>query len=348
MVSNNLWSNLCLNLQPILRSQVPEEIFQQLFEAQLKTLFGWTESEVTSKVPIRMGSTTKQADLVLTAPDARIVVEMKRPGLPLGSRETGQLISYMRILGIKYGLLVGSRIKIYFDDDSTNDQPVEVADIPFISANDDGVALAKVLARSAFTDSAMKEFCALRVRRIELRRELENLRNRLLAGGGAKAKEYIKTKLLEDGIDNALIDELLAEIEIKRFNPPGAVSPEAKDLGDGEISMISGIGATSEKVGELANRTLRRILASGRVDDNEITRLQMKDYSKEVFNINWPLLVRSTSEFDRARYYKVPLIINGVDFRMCSQWFAKDKAFLLKWISKFETPDELSTLDQEL
>ncbi len=66
--------------------------------------------------------------------------------------------------------------------------------------------------------------------------------------------------------------------------------------------------------------------------------MQQVEYSKKVFDLQYPLLVRADQEFDTVRYYVKPLIIRGVNYMMCSQWFEtsvnNDRAYLLKWIEE--------------
>lgn len=94
------------------------------------------------------------------------------------------------------------------------------------------------------------------------------------------------------------------------------------------------------KIGKLVQIVLRRILESGNVTQEEVSNLQDHDYSKNMLGINYPLLVRSDKPFDKVRYYKMPICINGVKYMLCSQWFEgptnNDRPFLVKWISEHE------------
>lgn len=90
------------------------------------------------------------------------------------------------------------------------------------------------------------------------------------------------------------------------------------------------------KIGKVAQLVLRPILESGRVAADEIALLQSKEYSNEIFNLNYPLLVKAASEYDKARYYTEPLHINGAEYVMCSQWVERpennDRPYLMSWI----------------
>ncbi len=90
------------------------------------------------------------------------------------------------------------------------------------------------------------------------------------------------------------------------------------------------------KIGKVAQLVMRPILESGRVSAKEIVQLQNKEYSYDVLNLNFPLLVRTDAEFDKARYYSEPLHINGAEYVMCSQWIERpennDRPYLMRWI----------------
>ena len=99
------------------------------------------------------------------------------------------------------------------------------------------------------------------------------------------------------------------------------------------------------KIGKLAQVVLRQLLESGAATKEEIRFMQTLDYSKQFFHLNYPLLVRTDSDYEAVRYYVSPLVVDGVSYRLCSQWFEteanNDRPHLLKWI-KDHTSSEMS------
>ena len=93
------------------------------------------------------------------------------------------------------------------------------------------------------------------------------------------------------------------------------------------------------KVGQIARIIMREILESGKVDADEINRLQSERYSKDSLGLNYPALVIADSEYDAVRYYSDPILINGVKYKLCSQWFETpandDRPYLIDWIKKY-------------
>ena len=83
-----------------------------------------------------------------------------------------------------------------------------------------------------------------------------------------------------------------------------------------------------EKVGILARTLLREALEDGKANDKEINLMQTKEYSSITFGLDFPLLTLEKKE----RYYAKPLIIKGVEYWMCSEWYIGDKPLLLEWL----------------
>ena len=90
------------------------------------------------------------------------------------------------------------------------------------------------------------------------------------------------------------------------------------------------------KIGQLAQKVLGRMLSDGYATDEEIRAMQTPQYSKQTFDLQYPLLVEENSDFEHVRYYTKPILIRGKNYRMCSQWFEvptnNDRPYLLKWI----------------
>jgi hypothetical protein len=137
-----------------------------------------------------------------------------------------------------------------------------------------------------------------------------------------KLSDQIKTALAI-GLDQT---DSLKQIEIKSKKP-----------------KVDPIGARVEKVGAIAQSILKKILESNQIPNSSIQLLQTEKYSKETFDLNYPLLkkVDWTSNIDELkrdpngynRYYKTPITIDGEKYLLCSQWYENSKPHLIKWIA---------------
>ena len=87
------------------------------------------------------------------------------------------------------------------------------------------------------------------------------------------------------------------------------------------------------KVGQLVRFYLKPLLQTNKVSTYEIQKFQEASYSKEIFDINYPLL--SQERFDAngySRYYVYPINILGKQFYICSEWYEKSYEKLKKWL----------------
>lgn len=68
-----------------------------------------------------------------------------------------------------------------------------------------------------------------------------------------------------------------------------------------------------------------------------MAKLQTFEYSKDKFDIQYPLLVKEGINYEKDRYYKLPLFIKGQKYYMCSQWYEgeanNDRPYLIKWLN---------------
>lgn len=105
-------------------------------------------------------------------------------------------------------------------------------------------------------------------------------------------------------------------------------------------------GFENMKVAEIARTALVGILQSGDISPEVIGKMQTKEYSKEQFDLQYPLLLKvSTSPQRPVRYMAKPIVyIRGESYYLCSEWFEKpggnnDRPYLLKWIALHRKTD---------
>ncbi|MBR1844522.1 MAG: hypothetical protein IJ790_02215 [Lachnospiraceae bacterium] len=92
------------------------------------------------------------------------------------------------------------------------------------------------------------------------------------------------------------------------------------------------------KIGKLAQIMIRKIIENNNISQNEINNLLDKEYSKRVFNINYPVLVKEDGDYDKYRYYNEPINFDGKNYLLCNMWFEKpqnnSRPYLEKWIEE--------------
>ncbi len=100
------------------------------------------------------------------------------------------------------------------------------------------------------------------------------------------------------------------------------------------------------QVGIIVQTTLRHFLENGEYDPISLSYLQDINYSKDTFKLNFSLLLKaSTTEQCRTlgidhtgvnRYYVNPLKINGEFYLLTSQWYDRNKPYLIRWLKRFQ------------
>ena len=155
------WEILCKSLLPLYEKKVDEITFQKQFISDLKTVFNWEDKNIQENVTVPCGRDRKFADIVLKHDDFGIVIEMKEPGLKLGRDEEYQTLSYMKILGYRYALLVGEKILMFYDDDERKIK--KIAEIGYSPNNNDGIELGEILDHKVCSNEKLKKYISARI-----------------------------------------------------------------------------------------------------------------------------------------------------------------------------------------
>lgn len=92
------------------------------------------------------------------------------------------------------------------------------------------------------------------------------------------------------------------------------------------------------KIGNLARIMIPKLMQEGKVSGNEIELMLTAAYSKQTFDLQYPVLAKVESNYNKIRYYAKPFMIDSVEYVLCSQWFEvpsnNDRPYLEKWISE--------------
>ncbi|MGI5935351.1 MAG: hypothetical protein ACOX7I_00875 [Oscillospiraceae bacterium] len=98
-------------------------------------------------------------------------------------------------------------------------------------------------------------------------------------------------------------------------------------------------GLKEMKIGVIVRTVLRKMLEDGVIASDEVELMQTREYSKEIFDIQYPLLVKAdeTNGESPKRYYSTPVVVRGVRYFVCSEWFEvaanNDRPHLIKWLA---------------
>mgnify|MGYP007069954241 CR=1 FL=1 len=81
--------------------------------------------------------------------------------------------------------------------------------------------------------------------------------------------------------------------------------------------------------------TLQKLLETNSLSEEEIKNLEDKEYCKDTFNLNYPLLSRDRFAYaedkNHPRYYaKSGFFVQG--YYLCNHWFEDNEDFFSKWL----------------
>jgi len=341
-----LWNKLCGDVSAQKESRVPESKFQALFEDLLAAL-GWVRfiGEIDPQRTIPIGAANQiKPDIIIQSGNVDLfVVELKRPSVDATERHGSQLRSYMLQMKLPFGVYFGENCQVYYDDPVDSTPPKRIATIEFEPGSIDGQELLHLLSKGVFSQESAREYCDAKLAEMRTREQAEGVVTYLLSSEGKEeVASLILTSLLEQhGKEVASLVIREVDIEIKRRlratqEQPAANGPGMRIKKTFGNWVIPSDTLSELKVGKIAQTLLRKALEEEKASNEEISLLRSKSYSKEVFGIDHPLLVLTDEEFDSQRYYKQPLAINGMQYRLCSQWFEtsqnNDRPFLLAWL----------------
>lgn len=99
----------------------------------------------------------------------------------------------------------------------------------------------------------------------------------------------------------------------------------------------------NKKVGQIAKNDFIKLISRDGFDIENIRLLTSARYSKNVFDVNYPILIEIDNINDTRkgvdhngvnRYYKDPVRINNHYYLVTSQWYEKSKIKLINWIEE--------------
>ena len=149
----NTWNDLCFIVSTHQKKNTKENILQIEIENFLEK-WGWSrrQGEIVTQKHISVGSNqTLIPDITIESNNKVLfVVELKHPNEPV-EKHKKQLISYMRQLKLRFGVLLGDKFQLYYDDtteDGTEAQ--KVFEAAFTENNPEAEELLSLLTKEQF------------------------------------------------------------------------------------------------------------------------------------------------------------------------------------------------------
>lgn len=117
------------------------------------------------------------------------------------------------------------------------------------------------------------------------------------------------------------------------------------DLKNKKKELIKANNISEIKIGKIVQNTFHHLFKNNLLENNEISNLIDKDYSKNIFDMNFPIL----KKLDLNEDVKIQRKINGYDryyakifgekYLLCNDWYPRNKKLFEQWLMKIKNPN---------
>lgn len=344
------WNEICFLIKEHSKQNSKEAFFQNEVVNIFEKL-GWSrfkkEIEIEKNIPIGATNRLRLDILISLEGEKLLVVELKKSMNPGSERISQQLISYMLQLKMKFGLFIGENIQLFYDDPNHNKNPIKLIEIEFSYDNGEGFKLIEILKRDTFDEQKLIDYCNQKLIKIEENKTLNELIDFF---NSTQGNEYVMKLILQDlktKHSSKIIDELESKISIKIIDKLSLPKIENLDYFRKNSRVIEKYNSNESNgklpIGKYVRETLNELIINNLIDKDEIEKLQRADYSKQTFDIQFPFLKKMITQnpIERERYWKNPIIISGVSYFVCSQWYEvpanDDRPYYESWLKKMKS-----------
>ena len=217
------WQEFAFDLVEAKKQQILEQPYQDKIEAAFRAL-GWSKAkgEICPKERINVGANNQlEPDITFKISGRPVfVIEVKQPTNKLTNRQEEQLLSYMRIRQVVFGLYIGDEICLFFDNGDALPTSVMQIDIDTEACN--GWKFIDFFARAMFSSERIKSYCAERYKEIHSTNVLHSFAVKL----SEDANEAVKSLLLDYFVTTKKCDETAIVSFLEAYNFQAAKAGE--------------------------------------------------------------------------------------------------------------------------
>ena len=358
---NDIWNEICFELRACIQNNVLEKDYENAI-CNCMVLLGWKKfrGEIITQYPVQAGHENKYADIVIIQDGVeQFVLEIKRPNHILQEEDERQLFSYMRLLKhqVIFGLYVGDKIRLYYDDVSSQQLPEQVFSLDIEENNPDGLKFVKLFSKDSFNVQTVMDFCKEQKAIFQKHKQIQDEVIKILSDtSGNIFKDALKEKYLNEGHSEDWVESVLNQF-ILTVSPliKGNQSEVATVVSDYESVVSHVVNRDKTKYGFLGSGPLpkRKFVWSvvrHFVSENPKT---YDEYAK-IFNGLKPDsqgVIRtydSLTKTQMIRYFTKEKecleSIDGVKFVVCNQWgdfniapivrFANSQGYNVSYVSQ--------------
>ena len=335
---NDIWNEICFELRACIQNNVLEKEYENAV-CNCLVLLGWKKfkGEIVTQYPIQAGHENKYVDIVVLQDNVeQFVIEIKRPSHILQENDERQLFSYMRLLKhqVIFGLYVGDKIRLYYDDTTSQQLPEQVFSVDIEENNADGIKFIELFSKDSFNVESLTDFCKEQRKVFQERKQIQNEVCRILSDTtGQLFKNALREKYLGEGRSNYWVDSVLDQIVL-------TVSSRIKERKKTEINTVLTYGNNQSVAKNNKDYTHYSILGGSSLAKNRFVLEVVRKFVNEhpgtyneyakIFNALKSDAQGVVKEYNsllenQIRNYftseKDCLVsIDGVKFVVCNQW----------------------------
>jgi len=218
---------------------VSERDFQTTIEFLLEKL-GWSQfkGEIVSQEVISVGSANSvKPDIIIKNEEQAIfVIELKKPNVMISERNAEQLRSYMRLLKLNFGILIGESLQLYYEQANDNKPPVNIIDIPFINDSNEGIVLIEFLSKEGYSFERLQKYCLEKIAKVEEQKNVQKYITLLCSQDGEKlVTDLLKEKLLKDFSENTALS-VIDKINISISRKENTIRTKLQEIPNSKLS----------------------------------------------------------------------------------------------------------------
>ncbi len=215
------WNEICYYLSEKISPTESESDFELKVIRALRVL-DWNEFKGDLKIrhSVQIGASNRiEPDIVIKQNNNNLfVIEVKKPGIPLNSSFKDQLKSYMRILKLDFGILIGEKIQLFYDGKLYNNSEFNlIEEIDFIKDSKKGLQFVKLFSKNNYTQQNIEEYIKIKLEELNEVKTIKNLKEELLSSDFL-IENLLKKHLLDKHYNEKIIDSAMQHINITISN----------------------------------------------------------------------------------------------------------------------------------
>lgn len=216
------WNKLCYYLSEKIQTDIPESDFELIVEKGLEIL-GWDEysGDFDIRPNYQLGSTRNslRPDFLIKSNETGeklFVVEIKRPKVPLSNQNQIQLSTYMRQFKLKFGILIGPQIQVFYDGElNKKENAILIENIEFKRDNEKGKQFTELFSKEKFDKEKLKDFAKKSFKKLNEKETEKELKRKILSNEFKENVSDIIVEKLSVEFDINLVTKVLSNINFE-------------------------------------------------------------------------------------------------------------------------------------